>query len=139
MKEAEELLGVTGAFKQAKEANRSPKSQPAGNRVPQNRKEAGRLAAAYRITYSGFGFLGRPLPETLRMASRADFGYMASLIAGFILATERRCFTVSALIVRIPAISLIVNPSLDCFYRITHVEELLKRYANGEGTLRAPT
>ena len=56
------------------------------------------------------GFLGRPLPGTLRMASRADSGYMASLVKGLIPAVSRRLWAVLYDMPSFSAISNIVNP-----------------------------
>ena len=55
-------------------------------------------------------FLGRPFPGTLRIASRALSGYMASFTKGSIPAVCRRLWAVLYVIPRASAISCIVNP-----------------------------
>jgi hypothetical protein len=58
------------------------------------------------------GFFGRPLPGTLRMVSRADLSYTASLVMGFIPATKSRCKTALGAMPSSAAISDIVKPSI---------------------------
>ena len=55
-------------------------------------------------------FLGRPLPGTLRIASKADSGYIASFTNGSIPAVCRRLWAVLYDMPRASAISCIVNP-----------------------------
>ena len=64
------------------------------------------------MTYSGFDFLGRPLPGTLRIASRADLSYRASFVIGLIPALNKRTLAVSYGIPSNAAISVIVKPSI---------------------------
>jgi hypothetical protein len=59
--------------------------------------------------HSGLVLGGRPLPGTLRMASRADSSYRASLETGFIPALKIRKFAALRLIPNISAISLAVK------------------------------
>jgi hypothetical protein len=61
---------------------------------------------------SGLAFGGRPLPGTLRMASKAEGSYTASFDMGFIFATNKRCITVLGAMPNISAISDIVSPSI---------------------------
>jgi hypothetical protein len=58
---------------------------------------------------------GLPFPGTLRMASRAEGSYRASLVIGFTPATYSRCMTVFGAMPKISAISEIVIPSIDRF------------------------
>lgn len=60
---------------------------------------------------SGFTLAGRPLPSTLRIASRADFSYRTSLVTGFIPALKSRCLAVKYVISSFSAISDIVRYS----------------------------
>jgi len=61
--------------------------------------------------FSGAAALrGRPLPGTLRIASRADLSYRASFVTGFIPARKSRNFAVLRLIPKISAISAAVYP-----------------------------
>ena len=55
-------------------------------------------------------FFGLPLPGTLRMASRADSGYIDSFVNGFIFATNNLCKTAFFSMPSSCAISLIVIP-----------------------------
>ena len=72
-----------------------------------------------------WGFLGRPLPGTLRIVSKASCEYMASRVMGLSPATERRCFTAFGATPRIAAISLIVKPLIS----ISHFrEKITKNY-----------
>lgn len=58
-----------------------------------------------------FLFGGRPLPGVLRIISRADLSYIASLVSGFIPALKRRCLAVIYVIPSFLAISWIVRYS----------------------------
>jgi hypothetical protein len=62
------------------------------------------------VSYSGLFFLGRPLPGTLRIASRAEASYMTSLLIGLIPALCNRLRTLSGVMLSIAAISEIVIP-----------------------------
>ena len=84
------------------------------------------LRLGFSGSASGFAFGGRPLPGTLRMASRADFGYMASFVVGFIFATKRRWTTVLRSIPSSAAISVIVKPSIRP--NITYSEKKINKY-----------
>ena len=70
-----------------------------------------RLKPAQRY-FSGLAFLGRPLPGTLRMASRAEGSYIAPRSNGFIPALNSRISTVLTGIFNASDISTRVNPSM---------------------------
>ena len=59
---------------------------------------------------SGLPFRGLPLPGTLRIASRADSGYIASLFKGFIPAVCNLLWAVKYVIPSLFANSFTVNP-----------------------------
>lgn len=65
---------------------------------------------AFLLLASVFAFGGLPLPGTLRMASSADSGYIASLVRGLIFAVCNRLWAVSYEMPRASANSCIVNP-----------------------------
>ena len=60
--------------------------------------------------YPGLALGGLPLPGTWRIASRADGGYTASFVKGWISAVSRRFFTVLSFNPSISAISDAVKP-----------------------------
>jgi hypothetical protein len=76
------------------------------------------------------GFLGgRPLPGTLRMASRADGGYTGEWVIGLILATMSRCLTVVSFMPNFSAISATVKPSIhNISEKLTEKLNIFKKY-----------
>jgi hypothetical protein len=90
--------------------------------------EAHGMALAYLfflgVSGSGLSFLGRPLPGTLRMASKADLSYKASFVRGFIPALNNRMFTVLTGTSNSSAISPIVYPSI--FISSDYINQILK-------------
>ena len=70
------------------------------------------------------GFLGRPLPGTLRMASRASLPYSGDWVIGFTLALDSLVLTVPSGIPKISAISATVKPSILLF--IDMIEKYIK-------------
>jgi hypothetical protein len=59
---------------------------------------------------SGLALGGRPFPGTLRMASKAEAGYIASFVRGLIPAVSRRFLIVLSFSPNLSAISEAVNP-----------------------------
>jgi hypothetical protein len=74
------------------------------------------LAVVFCLAFAGglgsATLRGRPLPGTLRIASRADLSYKASFVIGTIPALKRRILTVFTGTRRISAISDMVYPSI---------------------------
>jgi len=58
------------------------------------------------------GFFGRPLPGTLRMASKAEESYSGDFVLGLIPAIIKRCRTVACFKPSSSAISFTVKPSI---------------------------